>query len=192
MKQIRIKIEGIAHAGFLMDDGTVVRGDTGAVCPASERGKKWDIQKVYDKWVDLDDEILGDDYTSDTEAIPVRVCGCRNCSAYEEQNSRRGACERHGGFVDGDNVDDCIHCTGGYLIYCKEDGCEIPVTTIPVYVENGLTPRDVIRYYLEYPITPMTQEGTVYIQKEIKKWISTSVGAEESWEEKELVFKEDR
>ena len=48
------------HGGILLDNGDCICGCCGGIFEADERGETWDIVEVYDTWMNLDEEILGD------------------------------------------------------------------------------------------------------------------------------------
>ena len=67
MKQVMFydKVNQMKHGGILMDNGDIICGCCGGIIPADEIGGEDDdhkILKVYDFWVNLDEEICGDDY----------------------------------------------------------------------------------------------------------------------------------
>lgn len=49
------------HGGILLDNGDCICGCCGGIFEADERGETWDIVEVYDAWMNLDEEILGDE-----------------------------------------------------------------------------------------------------------------------------------
>lgn len=56
------------HGGILLDNGDCICGCCGSVFPADERGETWEILESYDDyWVNLDEEIIGDDCDNDEE-----------------------------------------------------------------------------------------------------------------------------
>lgn len=66
MKQILFydKANNMKHGGILMDNGDVICGCCGGLIPSDEIGGKDDdhvILKVYNWWVNIDEEICGDD-----------------------------------------------------------------------------------------------------------------------------------
>lgn len=63
MKQIKFgDLENkTTHGGILMDDGNVICGCCGGVYEADEMGTTWEIIKVYKTWIDLTEEIIGDE-----------------------------------------------------------------------------------------------------------------------------------
>lgn len=70
MKQVMFydKTNGERHGGILTDSGDIICGCCGGVIPADEIGGRNDdcvILKVFDFWVNLDEEICGDDYFDD-------------------------------------------------------------------------------------------------------------------------------
>ena len=72
MKQVLFydKVNQVKHGGILMDNGDIICGCCGGIIPADEIGGKDDdhkILKVYDFWVNLDEEICGDDYFDEEE-----------------------------------------------------------------------------------------------------------------------------
>lgn len=71
MKQVMFydKENDVKHGGILTDDGDIICGCCGGLIPNDEIGPEWDheILKVYDTWVNLDEEICGDDYFEDEE-----------------------------------------------------------------------------------------------------------------------------
>lgn len=89
------------------------------------------------KMTGLDVSILGIERLGEN-SLPVRLCRCNQCSAYEEGN-----CFRYGGTVDGfqTGVDcDCIHGTSGcFLTHNGKD-----VVTVPF--ETEMEPEAVVEY----------------------------------------------
>lgn len=72
MKQVMFydKVNQMKHGGILMDNGDIICGCCGGIIPADEIGGEDDdhkILKVYDFWVNLDEEICGDDYFDDAD-----------------------------------------------------------------------------------------------------------------------------
>ena len=69
MKQVKIKdlenanARDSVHGGIMLDDGSVICGCCGGICPADERGETWELIEEYEDWVNLDCEILGDDFS---------------------------------------------------------------------------------------------------------------------------------
>ena len=66
MKQVMSydKANDMMHGGILTDDGDIICGCCGGLIPADEIGGEdndTEIVKVYDFWVNLDEEICGDD-----------------------------------------------------------------------------------------------------------------------------------
>ena len=49
------------RGGILLDNGDVICGCCGGVYPAEKKDIAFRIEKVYDNWVDLTEEICGDD-----------------------------------------------------------------------------------------------------------------------------------
>ena len=47
----------IKHSGILLDTGDLICGECGGLFEASERGETWEIVKIFDSWVNLDNEI---------------------------------------------------------------------------------------------------------------------------------------
>lgn len=43
-----------------IDNGDCICGCCGGIFEADERGETWDIVEMYDAWMNLDEEILGD------------------------------------------------------------------------------------------------------------------------------------
>ena len=64
MKQVRFidKENDVIHGGILTDDGDIICGCCGGLIEKGDIGKTHQILEVYKFWVDLDEEILGDDY----------------------------------------------------------------------------------------------------------------------------------
>ena len=62
-KQVKfLDIENnVIHGGILLDNGDVVCGCCGGIQPADEQDDTWKIVKEYAYWVNLDEEILGDE-----------------------------------------------------------------------------------------------------------------------------------
>lgn len=73
MKQVMFydKENDMKHGGILTDDGDIICGCCGGLIPCDEIGDDEDcthkILKVFDFWVNLDEEICGDDYFEDEE-----------------------------------------------------------------------------------------------------------------------------
>lgn len=49
------------HGGILLDNGDVICGCSGGLLEKDEHGIIWELVKEYDYWVDLTNEICGDD-----------------------------------------------------------------------------------------------------------------------------------
>lgn len=67
MKQILFydKANDMKHGGILTDEGDIICGCCGGLIPRDEIGGEDDdhiIIKVYKNWINLDEEICGDDY----------------------------------------------------------------------------------------------------------------------------------
>lgn len=65
MKQIMFEdlAEKRRHGGIMLDNGDVICGCCGGLFKADECGKSWRMLKDFaDFWVNLDEEICGDDY----------------------------------------------------------------------------------------------------------------------------------
>lgn len=56
------KANNVRHGGILTDEGNIICGCCGGLIPNDEIGKEHDHQilKVFDNWVNLDEEICGD------------------------------------------------------------------------------------------------------------------------------------
>jgi len=71
MKQVMFydKENDMKHGGILTDDGNIICGCCGGIIPSDEIGEEHDHQilKVFDFWVNLDEEICGDDYYEEDE-----------------------------------------------------------------------------------------------------------------------------
>lgn len=52
-----LDLEGVVHAGLLLDDGYIVCGCCGSLMEPDE----YLLLHVYKKWVDVEEEICGDD-----------------------------------------------------------------------------------------------------------------------------------
>ena len=53
----------VKHGGIQLDNGDVICGCCGGLFEADEQGTTWELIKDFDDfWVDLDEEICGDDY----------------------------------------------------------------------------------------------------------------------------------
>ena len=50
------------HGGIMLDNGDVVCGCCGGVFKAADHGETWEFIKEFDFWVNLDEEICGDDW----------------------------------------------------------------------------------------------------------------------------------
>ena len=50
------------HGGILLDGGDVLCGCCGGIIPEDEKEDTIQILEVYDTWIDLSEEICGDDY----------------------------------------------------------------------------------------------------------------------------------
>ena len=63
MKQCKIldMENGGYHGGILLDDGSVICGCCGSILPADERDETWHLEKVYEDWTNISEEIMGDD-----------------------------------------------------------------------------------------------------------------------------------
>jgi hypothetical protein len=63
MKQIKFKdLENdVIHGGILLDNGDVVCGCCGGLLEGIEKNITWELLEVYDTWINLDEEICGDD-----------------------------------------------------------------------------------------------------------------------------------
>lgn len=58
------KANDMVHGGLLTDEGDIICGCCGGIIHANEIGGEdndYEIIKVYDFWVNLDEEICGDD-----------------------------------------------------------------------------------------------------------------------------------
>lgn len=58
------KANDMIHGGLLTDEGDIICGCCGGIIPADEIGGEdndYEIIKVYDFWVNLDETICGDD-----------------------------------------------------------------------------------------------------------------------------------
>lgn len=66
-KQIKFKdIENDAICGgILLDDGNVVCGCCGGIFEASEQGETWQMIREYSNWINLTEEICGDNLEED-------------------------------------------------------------------------------------------------------------------------------
>ena len=64
MKQIRFidKENSAIHGVILTDEGDIICGCCGCLIPKEEIDKQHEILNIYDLWLNLDEEILGDDY----------------------------------------------------------------------------------------------------------------------------------
>lgn len=66
MKQVMFydKANDEKHGGILLDNGDIICGCCGGIIPNDEIGEEHDheIIKVFESWVNLDEEICGDDY----------------------------------------------------------------------------------------------------------------------------------
>lgn len=49
------------HGGILLDNGDVICGCCGGLLPADEKDDTWKLEKVFEDWIDLTDEICGDE-----------------------------------------------------------------------------------------------------------------------------------
>ena len=71
MKQVKFidKENKVVHGGILTDDGDIICGCCGGLIPSDEIGPEEDheILEVYDNWVNLDEEICGDDLYEEEE-----------------------------------------------------------------------------------------------------------------------------
>ena len=72
MKQVMFydRANKVKHGGLLTDDGDIICGCCGGIIPADEIGVEDDdytILNVFDSWINLDEEICGDDYFEDYE-----------------------------------------------------------------------------------------------------------------------------
>lgn len=64
MKQVRFidKENDVTHGGILTDEGNIICGCCGGLIEKEDIGITHQILEVYNLWVNLDEEILGDDY----------------------------------------------------------------------------------------------------------------------------------
>lgn len=67
MKQVMFydKVNKVKHGGILTDQGDIICGCCGGLIPADEIGGENNdhvILEVFDFWVNLDEEICGDDF----------------------------------------------------------------------------------------------------------------------------------
>lgn len=73
MKQVKfIDLENnTVHGGILTDDGDIICGCCGGIIEADEIGDDenctYRILKVYDVWVNLDEDICGDDLYNESD-----------------------------------------------------------------------------------------------------------------------------
>ena len=49
------------HGGILLEDGSVICGCCGGLFPADEQDETWHLEKIYDDWINISEEICGDD-----------------------------------------------------------------------------------------------------------------------------------
>lgn len=49
------------HSGILLDNGDVICGCCGGIFEADEKGETWELIKEYSDWLNLDEEICGED-----------------------------------------------------------------------------------------------------------------------------------
>lgn len=65
MKQVKFidKANNVIHGGILTDEGDIICGCCGGLIPSDEIGPEYDheILNVYHTWINLDEEICGDD-----------------------------------------------------------------------------------------------------------------------------------
>ena len=63
MKQCKIldMENGVFHGGILLEDGSVICGCCGGLLPVDEQDETWHLEKVYDDWINISEEICGDD-----------------------------------------------------------------------------------------------------------------------------------
>lgn len=52
-----LDLEGVVHAGLLLDDGNIICGCCGSLIELGD----YLLLHVYKKWVDIEEEICGDD-----------------------------------------------------------------------------------------------------------------------------------
>lgn len=50
----------VEHGGILLNDGSVICGCCGGLLPAEEKDKSWILKEVYNYWVDISEEIIGE------------------------------------------------------------------------------------------------------------------------------------
>lgn len=63
MKQVKIyDIDNDTyHGGIMLDNGDVICGCCGGLLPKDEKDETWSLVTEYKYWVDLTEEICGDD-----------------------------------------------------------------------------------------------------------------------------------
>lgn len=49
------------HGGILLDNGDVICGCCGGIFEADEKGETWELIKEYSDWINIDEEICGED-----------------------------------------------------------------------------------------------------------------------------------
>lgn len=49
------------HGGILLDNGDLICAECGGLFEADENGVTWKIKTVFEDWIDLDEEICGDE-----------------------------------------------------------------------------------------------------------------------------------
>lgn len=61
MKQIKFRglKSNTSIGGILLNNGDIICGDCGGMLLADQKDISYKIEKVYDDWVNLSDEILG-------------------------------------------------------------------------------------------------------------------------------------
>lgn len=47
--------------GIMLQNGDIICGCCGGILEASDEGITWNVVKFYDNWVNISDEIMGDD-----------------------------------------------------------------------------------------------------------------------------------
>lgn len=57
----------LRHGGFLLDNGDLLCACCGGIFPQSDEGSSWSIIKIFDDWVNLDGEIIGDEPMPDDD-----------------------------------------------------------------------------------------------------------------------------
>lgn len=161
------------HGGILLDNGDVVCGECGGIQEAADRGSTWDIIKEFPTWVNLDNEILGDDFEDDSKGKPmITICRCKDCGGFIEVFGCKGTCFQNGDACDGSEIGlDCLHSTLGMQIMAEYDGIEELITSddYPFYNNQNKSAIEIVSYILSQPDD--SPEGILVLRKELQEFL---------------------